>query len=814
MDCKDIALNIILFLPIAAMLIFSVAAFFYCIFFRRAETRKISALAVVLRNKKLLIFTFIAIVNLFSIILVSQVFVRGTNDIAKPVNIEEFARFVAEIIQLIGQSVMRTMQSFGGMDDFPKYLEEARAAFDAVIAPYCENTSGIYNYVVTAFISYAGIIGIIAPITSFAFIIDVLTTFLPKAKLRLHFLKKKYFFSELNAGSLELAKNILDDTGIFKAKPLIIFTDVRTAAEDDKANELVLEARAIGALCIRDDIMHVRKKFLREKKFFLIDENEAENVHKLAELSSDKNNKFLKNSEIYLFCADGIYDKVRDGVITKLTESFGGEKNKDKMPAIVPVYTYRNLASRLLYEVPAYESIVHNAKTDVDTPVYFTIFGTGKIGTEMFLCAYRTCQMLGTKLHITVVSDESEADFRGRIDYINPDIMNTSVVSHPILTVNEKGETNAPYFSFSYTQCNITSGNMRELLDTHIKNSSAKIRDTHYFVVALGSDAHNIAVSEKLRQHISEYHLDHKDKRTVITYAVYNSELCDMFNRNKCCFSFNSNKCDVYMHAFGNLSEEYSVSNILMKDKMSVIAEIQQRYENSDKSADEALSEERKNKVKKALLRDEYGYSADIARAMHIKYKLFSAGLINVSLFDCKFEIERDDKDDEKSKKRRDEAEQINNTADELYMESYMEAFRKYAATDFIPKKDERLEMFHRLAWLEHRRWCADLRTRGFRTSPQKVLEKTHMQKDLSLKLHSCLVECDMLGIKDEEFDKNTCFLKGCDNNTGAEKKDNVSYDLLDSVTAAIREYDPKHDNFKKYDYINHEPLTEYNKNT
>jgi len=57
----------------------------------------------------------------------------------------------------------------------------------------------------------------------------------------------------------------------------------------------------------------------------------------------------------------------------------------------------------------------------------------------------------------------------------------------------------------------------------------------------------------------------------------------------------------------------------------------------------------------------------------------------------------------------------------------------------------------HRLAWLEHRRWCAFLRTKGFQKTDayETYFYATGSYKHMSLKLHPCLRECDDRGMRE-----------------------------------------------------------------
>ena len=106
-----------------------------------------------------------------------------------------------------------------------------------------------------------------------------------------------------------------------------------------------------------------------------------------------------------------------------------------------------------------------------------------------------------------------------------------------------------------------------------------------------------------------------------------------------------------------------------------------------------------------------------------------------------------------------------------------------------IKERDD-CELVKRLAWLEHRRWNAFMRSKGFQCSGkmeyEKYIEKTHSHKNLKLKLHPCLVECDDKGMR---VDSENEYLK------------TLLYDMLDCTTVYVRKDFPEKDDFKTYDY-------------
>ena len=127
---------------------------------------------------------------------------------------------------------------------------------------------------------------------------------------------------------------------------------------------------------------------------------------------------------------------------------------------------------------------------------HITIFGSGQIGTEMFLAAYWCGQMLDKQLHITVVSKERKNAFIARINHINPDIMETSNSDSDLLRIYDKPDSprSPVYFSFDYLRTDIRQD---DLYSKMLKDSeNGRMIDSDYFVVALGSDQDNLEIAD------------------------------------------------------------------------------------------------------------------------------------------------------------------------------------------------------------------------------------------------------------------------------------------------------------------------------
>ncbi len=713
------AIRILLVIAFVAIIIPFVNSIIICI---KRRLKKDSAIQTF--DSKLALFTICLTISMWCLQFLSEWYgaitlVIGDDNAAERI-------FVWEIVV---SSFASTLKSFGaddnflsGMENFKLLLQEVFSANDWKVFVY----SGV-----------ASIMAFCAPITSATIFFEVLANFFPKIKfffLKCCFLKEIYYFSELNERSLALAKSISKSAKA--VHPAIIFTDAYADQTQENISEFLAEAKRIGAVCLRDDITHLQKRGWGQRKFFLIDDNEVKNLQALTNLTDKFNHKSLKKSEVYIFCQDLIYTDIEKQVRKKLEKEYG---YGDKDFTIIPVRCYRNLITNMIEKTPLYEPIVHKMSENPDkkTKLNVTIFGVGDIGREMFLTTYWIGQMLNCELNINVISKESEEEFWGKIDYINPEIRYTTYEKHEVLRVyKDKDEFSDTYCKVKYFSCDIQSDEFRKLLGR--EDGRNTIFDTHYFLVSLGSDQLNLSVANTLKKHIMKYHIEHKDRddKTIINYVVYNADLSSTLNNSPFVCSY-SEKPDIYMQAVGGVEQNYTATNIFMTDY----------YEDATgaaKSYDNRQGKKQRKKAYKNRMKSEYEYWSNLALRLHFKYKVFSVYPFEKSIFD-------------------DELEYMDNRVSTC--KKYIEEFRKKTdnSKSCIKKKGETQDenkVVNRkstydencLQWLEHRRWNAFLRTMGYRyTKDYNVyLEYTHGHKQMEAKLHPCLVECNKNGIHGE----------------------------------------------------------------
>ncbi|MBR2860901.1 MAG: hypothetical protein IKB86_03595 [Clostridia bacterium] len=667
-------------------------------------------------------------------------------------------------LEEIVNSLLHALQTFSMDEDYTGYILNGKEMLTAIF--------GENSYWPTVYGAYASFLNFVAPIAGGAIIFEIIASIFPTVKLWLLnfvFCKDKYYFSQLNEGSLALAKSIRGLNAPLTKRPVLVFAHVLPDDSDEKSAELLQQAKLLGAICLKTDLALIKKNRLGKRKFFLINENESENLQLLTRLSDSVNNEYLKKSEIYLFTNDDAYLQIEKNTRDKLIADLGF--SEEEQPVFIPVKNYRNLISNLLVDVPLYEPLVNkkpNKRGEKDLSV--TILGTGKIGREMFLSTYWFGQILSCKLKINVISQETEDEFWNSIDYVNPEIKRTTVKNDKILTVNRAGDVAPTYCTVKYLQCDVKSSQFVQMLT----DARKRILDTDYFFVSLGCDEDNISVANTIRKYLCQHVITSgAAKDTVITYVVYDSELSEILNRNKL-FSFAQNSGNVFVQAVGSLKEVYSVKNVFLTEHEDTAQKNHEAYLSAQNNAQRA-------KTHKKRMDDDYKHWANLARAMHVKYKAFSMGLVKKSLFECVSENEY------KAEAKR-----------------AVEEYKKIASgkIEFATSKEEKehLKLLNNMAWLEHRRWCAFTRVKGFRgTSAYANYAKEDVSgsyKQMDIKLHPCLVECDNKGIKAELTSQGII-----DASTSLKCTDKDKFDLLDDLSYDLFEKNLNDYDFKLYDY-------------
>jgi len=640
---------------------------------------------------------------------------------------------------------------------------------------------GCGSLLVCIFGVYSTLLNMAAPIVGGALILDILASIFPKLRIWASGFSKsrnRCYFNVLNERSLFLASSLWDGAG--KKKPILIFADVN----DDVPLELRTAAKRLGALCSQEELVDLQKSKNGNRQYFLIHEEEEQNLHDLVGITNKKNFHYLADAQIHLFTTGDAYLQLESQLINNMSE-WGLAPGRQ--PVITPVRTAFNLATNLLVKVPLYEPLLHvKRKPGEAQQLDLLILGCGTYGINLLLAAYSMGQMLDTTLSVTVVSRESEEEFRDKLDSISPELLRSMDPEDDILIRNGAGDRNAPYCSLRYVSCDVQSSRFVELLQSQKEGES--LLNTHYCMVALGNDSANLSAVYMLNSYLGDWHLTHAQARTVIAAVIHDPDM-DRAMRE---YEAKNNLPSIYLHIVGSRDEMYSASNVFMSQYADDAARARATYSSINR---EVMLQDQKKRRK-----DAYSQQADLARGMHLKYRMFSirhlvdTPLLQRSVFTT------------------------DGITDPAYihdLQSSMDAYyqiltqREFADEQ---KREERIRMFHRMAWLEHRRWNANLRAMGFRfpVEHEKFIENTKKQKDVKRKLHTCLLECDDAGIRgaegfqcmegnfeigryvDQTGDTWTCTLEA-EIREGFDKLDQLSYFVFCTCKGG---YD-----FKVYDY-------------
>lgn len=630
----------------------------------------------------------------------------------------------------IFNSFVHALQSFSMDENYSEYLTQGKVLVGEL---YGGSAVMIWLYAL-----YTSFLNAICPVAGGAIIFAILTTIFPRVRLWVMSLmvwKPVCYFSELNDDSLALAMSIRSEGGNLK-NALFIFSDVYADSDDEAVTERIQKAKHMNAVCLKDDISDITILKRKGKRFFLMDRNEIGSLRALSCFKDDRKlERLTEEDEIYLFGTDDSNQLVVRNVRGYMESRLGA----DNTPFIFSVKSIRSLVYNLLQDKPLFTALDKSSKD-----FHITIFGSGQIGTEMFLAAYWCGQMLDKQLHITVVSKERKNAFIARINHINPDIMETSNSDSDLLRIYDKPDSprSPVYFSFDYLRTDIRQD---DLYSKMLKDSeNGRMIDSDYFVVALGSDQDNLEIADMIGRLVTVNRLSKPAADVPIAYVVYDDALNETLKQNADAHHYAAD-----MYPFGSRGETFNYTKVVLEGIREKAKSINNAYLKaiSDKTTDE--------KALRNMLNDPYSYWANITRAIHIQYKAYSVHMTT----------------------------------------------EKYA--EEAQKEDSALNQNDRLAWLEHRRWNAFMRSRGFREPSveeeqgyvgrlpdARLGDKTNRgcQKSIPLKIHPCIVECDENGKRKDLFEKL------------GDKDASLTFDRLDSMSRRFS-YDYIKKGFEQNDY-------------
>lgn len=591
-----------------------------------------------------------------------------------------------------------------------------------------------YGWTVGLYSALALILCVAAPISAGFAVFSILCHFIPKLNLFFHgIMNNMLVFSELNERSIDIAESITEEkvriynsraerasNGIWQKlrRSTIIFTDVYTDRDQEKSAELRDRAKAIGAICLPDDVLTLKLRWWikagRKVIYFLIDDDEKNNVDSAISLITDKNGlwkktsadgkkKFFKtdDAEFYVFSRDAETNEIAEKTLKTLREdkTYG---YTFKNVILKTFDQYKNLVYKLIdgnaatlaagnrpYEFNSYplywcKTGENGASADRDLNVL--IVGSGIIATEFFKAAYWCGQMCADAdpinstpkftpagLNIKVISEEADK-FERKMRFL---LAGEDFSGDPAKLSMCKAE----FVCATFGTAEKDGGGFYSVLN------DVYLQKTDYVLVALGDDDLNIEAANWLKRRIDRANIACGRKNTPINFVIENDRMLSSLRH-----SIKKEGGGCILNPFASFSQQFHISNIFVTEADNKGYLVHMQYGMSSEVPREAALAD--------FLSDSYNRDSSIASALHLPYKI--ALLPNVA-----------DKD--------------------FSIDAYSEYF----------------------CWLEHRRWVAYTRTLGYRCPTAKeflsycVTERTESgytaksHKNDDLRLHPCLVEAE-----------------------------------------------------------------------
>lgn len=348
-----------------------------------------------------------------------------------------------------------------------------------------ENMAQCPEWLAIIYQAWISVVYVVAPMFTIGIVLSLFKNVSANLKyLRVYF-KDVYVFSELNDKSIVLASDIKSK----HKKAAIVFTDVFEDNEE-KIYELIEQARNLGAICFKKDILVVNFKKHAESKsisFFAIGSNETENLNQSLKLIENYRNR--DNTHIYIFST-----KIESELLLTAID-----KGKVKVRRINEV---QSLVNRILYERGSIIFDSAREDTNGDKCISAVVVGMGNHGTEMVKALTWYGQMDGYRLEINAFDQDELAE--KKFVALAPELMSSDYNG-----VYVEGEA----------QYQITIHPNVDVRTITFADKISKITNASYVFVALGNDDMNINTAVNLRMYFERIKI-----HPVIQAVVYNSQ--------------------------------------------------------------------------------------------------------------------------------------------------------------------------------------------------------------------------------------------------------------------------------------------------
>lgn len=509
------------------------------------------------------------------------------------------------LFERLSDSFLHTLQTFSMDEGYTEYTVIGKAILEA-------DGHALWAVVYGAVVS---VLNVCAPIAGGALLLEILTGVFPTLRLALYPFRPKYIFSEMNEHAILLAEDIfrlnddqklmdLDRRPLFR--PLLVFTDAYLDEEAEMSAELFERAKAIGAICIKKDLMHLRLKRTKTICYLLMDLKASQNVSifaKLMETAASKERGGLwpdpggsgkEKVRAYIF----VKDAVENSLISRIRERY---PQMDERILVRCIRDDANAALNLIEDVPLFLPF-QRVSDSRPRLLSVSIIGSGSLAEEVYKTVFWAGQIPNVSLRLRLVSEKAR-EVEKHLNMTCPELIESCRAWSPVLKLCESPEDdryNPPYASLSFDQV--------EAVDEIMSYPKDVLEKTDYYVISTGSDEKNIRTAEQLRILLSRRNTRGKrpGRKVVIAPALYDDRLAEAVRQ----YNTDDERTPA-MCPFGMAGIRCSCQNVFMTRQAESARTIHRMYTREN-------CREESN--------DEYSYWSDIARTLHAPYKMFGIG--------------------------------------------------------------------------------------------------------------------------------------------------------------------------------------------
>ncbi len=501
-----------------------------------------------------------ALINLFLIVTFISVWI-----LLLPISRDAVLENGEGPLKIIFAAVSSTFQVFSIDGDF--------ASFNASI-------TGVQGWWKQCYQIFGGILHIWAPVLLISVVVSFFKNIFGYTKLRREIFKNIYVFSELNDRSVLLAKSCVEQDQKNHKKSLVAFTDVYDL-EGEGPSELAEEARKMGALCLKNDILSLKVNFAKKRgdvKFFIIGEDEAENI-----------NHTLVLMEKYSDCENAFVYSFMDSCEAELLLS--SAMNMNSKLSVRRINEAQSVVYTHLYENNLFEYA--QTQENGEKVLSIVLVGIGQYGTELLkaLCWYG--QVPGIHLEVHVFDRDMLAE--EKFNSLCPELMS---MNHTRI----EGECQ---YDIWFHKTSEGRGIDADTLtfDTAVTG----IENISIIYVALGEDGQNIKTAVKIRTLFRRTGRHHP----VIQTIVHHPRKSDIVDR----YAFRDFKGNDYDVKFmGNIRTAYSYDVVIK-------SELEEEAKKRHLKWVEKSSEEKKREETKKFYQYEYFRKSSMSSAIRSKIR-------------------------------------------------------------------------------------------------------------------------------------------------------------------------------------------------